>query len=318
MKILIAEDEAVSRALLATVLRNSGHEVVVATNGIDALALLEKEDAPQLAIIDWVMPGLNGTEVCRKLGARKDSDRIYTILLTAKSKKSDIVEGLNSGADDYLVKPFDFDELKARIKAGVRIVELQKNLAERVEELERVILERDRAEEALRQLALSDELTDLYNRRGFFTFAEHFLSLATRTKHKSVLFYIDMDGLKQINDTYGHAEGSEAIKGVADILRQTFRKTDVIARVGGDEFVILASCAGVNEKGVIQKRLMESFQSYNSKSKNLYQLSISYGIVDIKPTEIFSIEDLIVEADRLMYEEKRKKKSMAGKLYLVS
>lgn len=308
MKILIAEDDAMSRLLLQTLLRDCGHEVISTKNGIEALAVLEKPDAPPLAIIDWVMPGLNGTEICRKLNGSEDSSRIYTILLTAKSRKIEIVEGLNSGADDYLVKPFDPEELKARIKVGARIIELQKKLTERVKELEQVIIERDRAEEALRQLALSDELTGLYNHRGFFTFAEHFLKIAARTNQNSLLYYVDMDGLKQINDTLGHAEGSLAIQGIAQVLRGTFRQTDIIARIGGDEFVILATSTGINEKDVISQRLAKNFESYNNDPAHRHHLAASFGVVNVGPAETLSLEELIIEADQLMYEEKRRKK----------
>jgi diguanylate cyclase (GGDEF)-like protein len=314
MKILIAEDDAISRVLLQALLRDCGHEVIATTNGLEAMAALEKDDAPPLAIIDWVMPGLNGTEICRKLSGNHDANRIYTILLTSKSRKIEIVEGLDSGADDYLVKPFDPEELKARIKVGMRIIELQKKLTERVKELEQVIVERDRAEEALRQLALSDELTGLYNRRGFFTFAEHFLKLAVRTQQDSLLYYVDMDGLKQINDTLGHAEGSLAIKGVADVLRKTFRHTDIIARIGGDEFVILATATGLNDKNAILERLKGNFKTYNGDPQNKHHLSVSFGVVGVAPSEVLSIEALIIEADQLMYEEKRRKKTAAANI----
>jgi two-component system, cell cycle response regulator len=274
MRVLIAEDDALSRRLLEVFLRESGHEVVVARDGTEALAALERADAPPLAIIDWVMPGLDGPEICHRLARIPRAQRIYTILLTAKSRKSEIVEGLESGADDYLVKPFDKEELKARIKVGARIIELQKNLNQRVAELERAVAERDRAEQALRTLAVTDELTGLYNRRGFFTFAENFLRMAARTGQQSLLYYVDMDGLKQINDTFGHADGSLAIKGVADILRQTFRQTDIIARLGGDEFVVLATNAGSGQKEIILQRLTGNFRAYNEDPENKHELSV--------------------------------------------
>ena len=311
MKILIAEDDALSRKLLEAFLTAAGHEVIVTADGAEALRVLERSDAPSLAIIDWVMPGLNGTEVCRRLQRRKDSNPIYTILLTAKSRKSEIVEGLDSGADDYLVKPFDPEELKARIKVGARIIELQKKLAERVEELEQVIIERDQAQETLQKLALTDELTGLYNRRGLFTFAEHFLKNAGRTDQKSLLYYADMDGLKKINDTLGHAEGSLAIQGAAQVLRSSFRQSDIIARVGGDEFVILATNTGILEKDIILKRLHEKVQEYNERGEHRHYLSMSFGVVGVAPSEVLSIDDLIIEADHLMYEEKRRKKTFA-------
>ncbi|MBS1797601.1 MAG: diguanylate cyclase [Acidobacteria bacterium] len=311
MKILIAEDDALTRTLLSSILRDAGHEVTVTVNGREALDILEKTNAPPLAVLDWMMPEMSGIDVCRHLSERKEN-HIYTIILTAKNRTSEVVEGLNSGADDYLVKPFDPEELMARIKVGARIIDLQTALKHRVIELEDAIVERDRAETALRQLALTDELTGLYNRRGFFTFAEHFLKLADRTGQRSLLFYADMDGLKAINDTYGHEQGSAAIQSVTQILRSSFRKSDIIGRIGGDEFVVLATNTGADDKDTVAHRLEENVRTYNAGPDIPHPLSISYGVVAVDPSENLPIESLIVEADRLMYEHKRRKKEAAN------
>jgi len=133
---LIAEDDAVSRRLLEATLAKWGYEVVVTTDGLQALEALSQSDAPSLAILDWMMPGLDGAQVCLKARALAGERLLYMILLTAKGRKEDIVEGLTAGADDYVVKPFDRAELKARINAGERILRLQAELASRVKELE--------------------------------------------------------------------------------------------------------------------------------------------------------------------------------------
>lgn len=139
MKILIAEDDEVSRRILELTLTASGHEVVTAQDGTEAWSLLEREDAPRLAILDWMMPGMDGTEVCRRVRKRQGTMPTYIILLTAKSGKSDIVEGLGAGANDYIVKPFDREELRARVHVGATVVELQQSLAERVSQLEEAL-----------------------------------------------------------------------------------------------------------------------------------------------------------------------------------
>ena len=136
MRVLIAEDDAVSRRLLEATLAKWGYEVVVTTDGLQALAVLSQPDAPSLAILDWMMPGLDGAQVCVKARELAGERLLYMILLTAKGRKEDIVEGLTAGADDYVVKPFDRSELKARINAGERILRLQAELASRVKELE--------------------------------------------------------------------------------------------------------------------------------------------------------------------------------------
>ena len=136
MRVLIAEDDAVSRHLLEATLAKWGYEVVVTTDGLQALEVLSRADAPSLAILDWMMPGLDGAQVCLKARELAGERLLYMILLTAKGRKEDIVEGLTAGADDYVIKPFDRSELKARISAGERILRLQAELASRVKELE--------------------------------------------------------------------------------------------------------------------------------------------------------------------------------------
>ena len=160
---------------------------------------------------------MDGLEVCRKVRHDTASAPTYLILLTARSHKEDLIAGLEAGADDFLTKPFDRHELRVRLQVGARVVELQRSLEERVRELEAAIIERQRAEEALRNLTLTDDLTGLLNRRGFFTLAEHHLKIAHRTSQSSLLIYADMDGLKQINDTFGHNpshSGAVSLSGV--------------------------------------------------------------------------------------------------------
>lgn len=249
MRILIAEDDPVSNRVLETTLTKWGHDVVTTGNGSEAWAELQKDNAPRLAIIDWMMPGIEGPELCRMVRSEIKTSKTYIILLTALSHREKMVEGLEAGADDYLTKPFDRHELRVRLKAAVRIVELQSSLSERIRLLETAIIERDRAEESLRKLTLTDDLTGLYNHRGFTTLAAHHAKSARRTRQSSFLIYADMDGLKQINDTFGHAEGSAAIIKTAEILRQTFRESDIICRLGGDEFANIAQNASAGGIG---------------------------------------------------------------------
>ena len=307
MKILIAEDDPVSSRVLSTTLVKWGHEVVVTGTGLEAWAELQKEDAPLLAILDWMMPGMDGVEVCRRLRQEISASPIYIILLTAMSRKEDLIQGLEAGADDYITKPFNHHELRVRLQAGARIVELQSNLGERVRELEGAIIERKRAEEELRNLTLIDDLTGLYNHRGFFTLAEYHAKSARRTGQSSLLIYADMDGLKQINDTFGHSEGSRAIAKTAAILRLTFRDSDIIARLGGDEFAILAPAVSIREIDNIIERLRVNLAVCNEESDGGYELSLSIGSVIIDHRNGASIEVLMAQADRAMYANKRSK-----------
>jgi diguanylate cyclase (GGDEF)-like protein len=305
VKILIAEDDPVSCRILTTTLSRLGHEVVITETGLEAYAALTKPGAPLLAILDWMMPGMDGVEVCRRVRQEVTGAPVYLILLTAMSRKEDLIEGLEAGADDYLTKPFNPDELRVRLKAGARIVELQSSLRERVKQLEGAIVERKRAEQALKNLSMTDELTGLHNRRGFLTLAEHSAKISRRSKKSSLLIYADMDGLKQINDTFGHNEGSLAIAKTAEVLRQTFRDSDIVARLGGDEFAILAPDVPDNEIPKIIGRLHTGLR--DAEKNHNYQLSLSIGSISVDHTEKSTILELLAQADQAMYEDKRTK-----------
>lgn len=310
MKILIAEDETVSRRVLKMTLESWGHEVVEACDGGIAWRLLQSADAPKLAILDLAMPEMDGITVCRRVRQYPNATPVYIILLTANTSKHDLVVGLEAGADDYVTKPFDRDELHARVEVGVRMVELQRSLAQRVSELEQALGELRQAQETLRTLSLTDDLTGLYNRRGFFTLAEQHLKAARRASKGVSLIYADMDDLKTINDTHGHDEGSSALKKIAEILRRTFRSSDIIARIGGDEFVILETDAGPTDTQPGVVRLQENLRRHNSESDQVYELSLSVGIVRGGVDDDSTVETLLTRGDELMYEEKRSKRRL--------
>ena len=307
MKILIAEDESVSRRVLKMTLESWGHEVTEACDGAAAWDVLQSADAPKLAILDRTMPLMDGIAVCRRARQHQSATPVYIILLTAKSSKQDIVVGFEAGADDYVTKPFDSDELHARVEVGIRIVDLQRSLAQRVEQLEQALGELKQAQETLRNLSLTDDLTGLYNRRGFFTLAAQHLKAARRANKEASLIYTDMDGLKAINDTHGHDEGSKALQEVAAILRQTFRSSDIIARIGGDEFVILETYGGRTGTPGSVARLQENLRRHNEQKLDPYELSLSIGIVRGDLDEYSTVEALLARGDELMYEEKRSK-----------
>jgi diguanylate cyclase (GGDEF)-like protein len=309
MRILIAEDDPVSRRVLSVQLTKWGHEVIATENGLDAWEAINREDAPHLAILDRMMPGLDGVEICRRLRQHANGSSTYVILLTAMSRKENVIEGLEAGADDYLTKPFDRHELRVRLQAGARIVELQSSLCDRVKELENAIIEKEQAEEALRNLSLTDHLTGLYNHRGFFTVAEHAQKMARRNKQHSLLIYADMDGLKEINDTLGHATGSLAIAQLAEILRRTFRDCDIVARLGGDEFAILAPNVSKDESDSVVHRLRSNLDKHNLDHPQDYPLGLSIGAVPIDYNDPSTLEQQLERADTEMYSDKRFRKS---------
>ena len=308
MKILIAEDDPISCRILTANLKKWGHEVVVTHNGNEAWRALHAQGAPALAILDRVMPDVDGIEICRQLRREKTDTPVHVILLTSLNRREDLLEGLEAGADDYLTKPLDTHELRARLQAAARILELQESLRQRVRELEAAIAERKLAEEALRNLSLTDQLTGLYNYRGFLNLAEHHAKTSRRSHTRSLLIYADMDGLKEINDTLGHRAGSAAISAAAEILRRTFRDCDIIARLGGDEFAVLVPDLQQAPTAKLLERLEQNLRNYNDEGHHEFTVGLSIGAVEIDHEDGLNIEDQMARADEMMYREKRKKK----------
>ena len=301
MRILIAEDETVSRRVLKMTLESWGHEVIEARDGAVALQILQNDSPPKLAILDLSMPEMDGIKVCKQVRQNSSATPTYIILLTANTRKELIVTGLEAGADDYVTKPFDTDELHARVKVGMRMVDLQMSLAQRVAELEL-------AQESLRNLSLTDDLTGLYNRRGFFALAKQQLSSARREGRHASLVYIDMDGLKRLNDTHGHEIGSRVIQEVGDILRETFRSSDLIARIGGDEFVVFETSNDQIDEGTDVQRLQDNVTRHNAQQVRDYEISLSIGVASMDSDSSMTLEELLKNGDKTMYQQKRSKR----------
>jgi len=282
-------------------LESWGHEVIEARDGAVALQILQNDSPPKLAILDLSMPEMDGIKVCNQVRQNSSATPTYIILLTANTRKELIVTGLEAGADDYVTKPFDTDELHARVKVGMRMVDLQMSLAQRVAELEL-------AQESLRNLSLTDDLTGLYNRRGFFALAKQQLSSARREGRHASLVYIDMDGLKRLNDTHGHEIGSRVIQEVGDILRETFRSSDLIARIGGDEFVVFETSNDQIDEGTDVQRLQDNVTRHNAQQARDYEISLSIGVASMDSDSSMTLEELLKNGDKTMYQQKRSKR----------
>ncbi len=225
MKILIADDSIVSRHLLEATLRKWGYDVMVACDGAEALELLQRQDAPSLIILDWMMPGMTGVEVCRRIRQRDGEPYTYILLLTSKSQKEDLIEGMEAGADDYITKPFDQNELQVRLRAGTRLVDLQAQLL--------------KAREDLREQATRDFLTRLWNRSSIITELGRELARAVREARPLGVVIVDLDHFKHVNDTYGHLAGDAVLREAARRMQNSIRQYDSIGRYGGEEFLIL-------------------------------------------------------------------------------
>lgn len=226
MKILIAEDDITSRTMLDAILQQWGFSPIVTCDGQEALQALQEPDAPQLAVIDWNMPKMDGPEVCRRIKKLHADNPPYLILLTARDDKGDIVAGLDSGANDFISKPYNVKELRARVDVGRRMVELQSELV--------------RTRDALAYQATHDPLLDILNRRAVIEGLERELARTQRKKSQLSVGLFDLDHFKQINDHYGHQAGDEVLCGFSRRILQHIRKYDLLGRFGGEEFLLVA------------------------------------------------------------------------------
>jgi diguanylate cyclase (GGDEF)-like protein len=291
MKILIADDDRVSLRRLERTLAGWGYHVHTATDGTEAWQQLAQPDAPKMAILDWMMPGIDGVEICRRERQLARERYTYILLLTAKSSKADIIEGLKSGADDYLCKPVDPSELEFRLRAGGRIVELQESLFN--------------ACRALKQQATHDQLTDLWNRRAIHEFLTQELSRSVRESAPLGIVLADIDHFKMINDTYGHFVGDGVLSEIAARLKRELRDYDRIGRYGGEEFlIVLPGCS--TEDAVRQaERLRAAVQQTPFLvSNSTLPVTLSAGVAVNEGSRQFDVDSLLQRSDLALYRAK--------------
>jgi diguanylate cyclase (GGDEF)-like protein len=288
MKVLIAEDDPVSLRVVQTMLKKWGYNAVVARDGAEAWGILQAEGAPQLAILDWMMPHKDGPEICRELRAQPDRPYTYVLLLTAKTQEQDLIEGLGAGADDYLTKPFNGDELRARLYAGERILSFQQQLVA--------------AREALRVQAIRDPLTGLYNRRHMEEALGRELARAARGRLPLSVIMLDLDHFKRFNDTAGHPAGDVLLKQTATVIEARTRKEDVACRYGGEEFVLILPGMPFDvarrRADELRRAVGEASVEYGGQS--LGSVTISVGLA-CYPQHGITGDELLSAADKALY-----------------
>ena len=291
MRILIAEDDAISRTLLERTLQRAGYEVVAVEDGEKAIAELVKQDAPRLALLDWVMPGKDGVEVCREVRQRKELAYKYLILLSSRESKQDIVAGLESGADDYLTKPFDADELKARLRTGHRILELEDHLVE--------------ARESMRFQATHDLLTSLWNRAVIVELMSHEVMRSRRERSCSAVMMCDIDHFKSINDEYGHAIGDDVLREVARRLHNSVRSYDMVGRYGGEEFLVALNKCNPESAVSRAENLRAKIGGQPIQAANVrITVTISIGLALSSEFTQCTVEEIMHQADMALYAAK--------------
>ena len=284
MKILIAEDDITSRLMLTGILKKWGFEPVVTENGEQAWEALQQAGAPKLVLLDWNMPIMDGLEVTKRIRKQNDPEPPYVILLTARDEKSDIVLGLAAGANDYVSKPYDQDELRARLHVGKRMVDLQHALIEQ---------------------SLHDPLTGTLNRGAIMELLEKEIYRAKRGKLDLAISMLDIDHFKTVNDSYGHPVGDDLLCGFAKVLQSNLRVSDHLGRYGGDEFLIVAPEIAFEDTMDLLSRMCKNIAETQFETRaGKLSITISVGAANISKDA--SVDMLLAEADAALYQAKEK------------
>ncbi len=290
MKILVAEDDLTSRSMLVNLLTRWDYEPVAVDNGNSAWDIMEQTDAPMLALLDWEMPGLNGIDVCRRVRECNSENPPYLIILTVKGETTSIVKGLDSGANDYITKPYNNDELLARLRTGQRMIKLQSELVT--------------AKQALAYEATHDALTGALNRRGILSRLAAEITRARRNRRPLFVGLCDIDYFKKINDQYGHQAGDRVLQKLVTALQNELREYDLLGRLGGEEFLIVAPESMAVSVENLYERLRHKVEclSFPTIADDL-QITLSIGVVETHGN--VTIDNVLAEADAALYRAKR-------------
>jgi diguanylate cyclase (GGDEF)-like protein len=288
--ILIVDDSVINLNILGNLL--DAYDLIETTNAETALEILEEEQDVDLILLDIVMPNMDGYMLCKKLKENKNTQNIPIIFITSKTDEDSIAKAYDCGGSDYVTKPFKTKELLARVKIQLKIREMEKEL---------------------RLLSVIDPLTQLYNRRYFSEISGHFVSLSLRNKQDLSLILIDIDNFKNINDTYGHQVGDDVIILLSNILLEKQRKSDVVCRYGGEEFVILLPNTSLANTQKVAESIRKNVEliSFNTTSNEQINFTISLGVSTLIWDEDIHISKLVKRADDGLYHAKRNGKNMS-------
>lgn len=302
-RVLVVDDDPMTAKLVSRYLVDDGYEVQTAENGVAAIQLLREEDF-HIVLTDWLMPEMDGLELCRAIRSDESIGVSYIIVFTAQTEKSKLVEAFDASADDFLTKPVDRKELLARVRAGMRIVDLKENLARREREIHKRNAQMAILNNKLERLAITDELTGLFNRRHAMTKLDELWELATRYAHPLTCIMFDLDHFKRLNDTYGHAAGDAVLRSTASIALGASRGTDIVGRVGGEEFLVLCPNTDIAGAEILATRIRDVIaEGITVHDEHNLRITASLGVA-MYHEGVSSPEELVKRADEALYQAK--------------
>jgi two-component system, cell cycle response regulator len=300
-EVLVVDDSPVYRKLVEHVLSSNDYSLLFARDGAEAMKLYE-ERSPSIVITDWILPDFSGLELCQRI--RSDDTRPYTyiIVMTSNTEKGNVVKGLQAGADDYLTKPFDPEEMLARIGVGRRIIDLNRELDAKSQKLEAV--------------ARTDSLTGLPNRRAIEEWSARQVRGAARHGFPLWVVLGDIDNFKTINDNFGHDAGDIVLRTFADVLKKNTRASDMCGRLGGDEFLLVLTHVEKDQLELVVNRFRDQFAalSFPLQGQSV-QVTASFGVTGVHSKEARDFEALVRKADQMLYEAKRAGRNLVRVLY---
>jgi two-component system cell cycle response regulator len=306
LRILVVDDEPTSLRLVSALLKREGHQVVTATNGHEALSMA-LEDPPQMVVTDWMMPEMDGVQLCRNLRSNDAGRDLYILILTGRSEEERIVEAFEAGADDHVAKPVNQKLLLARIRPGIRVIKLQEDLRRQVRQKEeanrRLAIEKRRFKVA----SMTDALTELPNRRYAMKRLEKEWGTSERTGLPLSVILLDIDHFKKVNDTYGHDVGDDVLRGTATAVHGVLRTSDTCTRMGGEEFLVICPGTPLDGALLLAERLRAAIEANKVQSscpeKQSVTVSLGLGCTSMKG--VASIDMLLKVADESVYKAKR-------------
>jgi diguanylate cyclase (GGDEF)-like protein len=302
--ILVVDDDPAALETVSNCLAVGGHTPFKAAGGLQAIEAVRTR-RPSIILCDWLMPGMDGLELCRRIKSQTAEPFVYFIMLTVQSDKKHLKEAFNVGADDFLSKPFHPEELLARISAGIRMVDLYDQLTEQNLVAQRLNAELSRLNARLRQTANTDELTGLFNRRHGVGRLKELWAMADRYGQPLSAAMIDVDNFKRINDEFGHLKGDEVLQGIGRILAAGIRTSDVACRFGGEEFLILLPGVASEQACVCLERLRIKVESASLLGGDTpRRVTVTIGIAHYTKA-MAKPDDLLKAADDCLYAGKR-------------